>query len=300
VTLPTTNATAPTEPPSFSATPQINGTILFAWTRPIVRPQGTEFQLIRSTNSANAAVGTIVWQGNALQMPLVMPTSRHWYWVRAVANSQISPFQPNTFGVEARANPEANYYDGGEPTSDPNFEHSDQRYDYWAWDTSLVNASLSVTSGVSGGYLRFNVSSDILGTVIAVIRQPYSRLVGAGVRGHMRVRVTSRTTAAASGGFSFLSLRAVGWNGQVNSAAAYLYSGRTLDAGQVVVTPVTSFQASSRWFDFTGTSSIETLFTSGSGFIDPTSYPYVVGGILFQPSSFRGVVDVDVARLFYL
>lgn len=38
--LPPANATQPTEPTSFSATPQINGTLLFEWTRPTVQPAG--------------------------------------------------------------------------------------------------------------------------------------------------------------------------------------------------------------------------------------------------------------------
>jgi hypothetical protein len=297
--LPPPNVTAPTAPPSFSATPQINGTILFEWTRPVVKPLGTEFQIIRSTNSANAAVGTVIWQGAASPVPLVSPTSPHWYFVRSIANSVVSPYMPNTFGVEAVAVPEANYYDGGEPISDPDFKHSTRRYDFWAWDSTAITASLSLTGGLTHGRLRMDVTTTVLSTIISVPKEPIARLVGARVQSMIRARVSSIVTSAQA--FEPISVRAVGWTGTVNSPAAYLYSGRVSDSNAQCATLVISSMQSNvgRWFEASAANSIQTLFNSGSGFLDPTSYPYLMGGILVQVNSFRGVLEFDLVKLHY-
>lgn len=98
-TLPDVNQTMPSEPASLSVT-NVNGTLGFQMGRPIVYPLNTRFQIIRSTNSGNASVGTVVYDGTDLRVNLVMPASNHWYWGRSYVNpSSFSPFQPNTFGV---------------------------------------------------------------------------------------------------------------------------------------------------------------------------------------------------------
>lgn len=105
--LPVTNSTSPSEPRNFAATPQINGTIVFAWDKPIVNPIGATVQIIRATNSADASVGTVVWEGNASPVPLVMPTSPHWYWSRTHWKDRFSAYMPNTFGLGVVARLEA-------------------------------------------------------------------------------------------------------------------------------------------------------------------------------------------------
>lgn len=97
--LPAINVTLPSEPASLAVT-NVNGTLGFQMGRPIVYPLNTRFQIIRSTNSGNASVGTIVYDGTDLSVNLVQPSSNHWYWARSYVNpSSFSPFQPNTFGV---------------------------------------------------------------------------------------------------------------------------------------------------------------------------------------------------------
>lgn len=98
-TLPVTNATQPSAPLGLSVTPNLNGTLLFSWNRPVVAPAGYRYELVMSTNSANAAVGSTIWSGNAERVELVAPYAPRFYFVRAYANSQYGPFSPNTFGV---------------------------------------------------------------------------------------------------------------------------------------------------------------------------------------------------------
>ncbi len=105
--LPTTNQTFPSEPRNFSAIPQVNGTILFNWDRPIVKPVGTVIEIWRSTNSGDASVGTRIWEGDNAPVPLVSPTSAHWYWGRSRWLQRWSDYSPNTFGVGAIARLEA-------------------------------------------------------------------------------------------------------------------------------------------------------------------------------------------------
>jgi hypothetical protein len=216
--LPAPNVTAPTEPTSFSATPQINGTILFDWGRPIVRPLGTEFQIIRSTNSANAAVGTIVWQGTANPVPLVMPVSAHWYWVRSVANSQFSPYTPNTFGTLAIPRLEADQTLQNRLCGDAEFSFglASSLWQSGNIDTalSLINnvSTLSITSynatgGQFGGFMRLQRRASV-GSInfnqpafFSVNPQnslgfPYNGVPFA-VEYQARFRVNSRTDAAA-------------------------------------------------------------------------------------------------------
>lgn len=100
MTLPTTNATMPSEPASFAVTTAINGTLGFEIGRPIVYPFNTRLLIIRSTNSADASVGTVVYDGSDQRVNLVMPASNHWYWARAYVNpGSPTAYTPNTFGV---------------------------------------------------------------------------------------------------------------------------------------------------------------------------------------------------------
>jgi hypothetical protein len=102
VTIPTTNPTRPSVP-TLSIAHTINGTISFELAEPVVRPLGTRYQIIRSTVSTNADVGTVVFDGDTRRVDLVCPASNHWYFGRAHANSLFSAYSPNTLGLLAAA-----------------------------------------------------------------------------------------------------------------------------------------------------------------------------------------------------
>lgn len=65
---------------------------------------GQAYEIIESTNSGNASIGTPVWQGIAYNaiVPKTDTTTR-WYWVRGIVGSYYSAYNPNTFGVAACA-----------------------------------------------------------------------------------------------------------------------------------------------------------------------------------------------------
>lgn len=121
--LPLTNSTSPSEPRNFTAVPQVNGTILFMWDKPIVYPIGSVVEIIRSTNSADASVGTKIWEGAASPVPLVSPTSAHWYWSRTRWKQRWSDYSPNTFGVGAIARLEADQTLQNRLCGDAEFEY---------------------------------------------------------------------------------------------------------------------------------------------------------------------------------
>lgn len=161
--LPATNPTSPTAPQSFSVTPQINGTLLFEWARSVIEPVGTVYQLIRSVNSANAAVGTVVWEGaQAQRLPLVMPTSPHFYSMRARTGSYFSAYTPNTFGIFGAARPEAMNVNLGNIVPDNRFVFGSQG-SYWQFSattlTDLTN-TYSIGSNAEGGYYRVTRSGS--------------------------------------------------------------------------------------------------------------------------------------------
>ncbi len=100
--LPLINPTVPTAPEGFGVTPQVNGTLLFEFNKAIIAPFGTVYQIVRSTNSADASVGTVVWEGlQTERLALVMPTADLWYWGRTRTGSLFSAYTPNTFGLYA-------------------------------------------------------------------------------------------------------------------------------------------------------------------------------------------------------
>lgn len=151
--LPAPNVTTPSAPQSFSVSSQVNGTLMFEWTTPIVRPAGTRFQIIRSVNSSNAAVGTVVWEGDAMRVSLVMPTSPHFYYVRAITNSLKGPYQPNSFGIRGIARIEADYTRAQRIVPDGEFSFGPST-SYW-YTINAQSATYVVTSEQAGGY--FNI-----------------------------------------------------------------------------------------------------------------------------------------------
>lgn len=269
--LPAPNATQPTEPPSFSATEQINGTILFEWTRPIVQPAGTEFQIIRSTNSGNAAVGTVVWRGNASPVPLVVPTSRHWYWVRSTANSAFSPYQPNTFGLLGVPRGEAKDPRAG-VIADPEFTLSGVDGDFWLnGDSSVYSISPTIGIGNLGALVISGVTSAVMW---AVPKPPYSRVLEGGVR--CRVRIFCSSATAAGSAFVW-GLQAFPWNGVSTPTDSNidLFNGGpgfTLSAlGQFLLANSSN---QGKWVSFTTSQYYNVQKATTPGATNPNSYPY--------------------------
>lgn len=99
-TIPANNPTTPSEP-TLSIENHINGTLRFKLAEPTVKPLGTKYQIIRSLVNTNAAVGTIIYEGDTRLIDLVSPSSVHYYWSRAYSNSYFSAYSPNTIGISA-------------------------------------------------------------------------------------------------------------------------------------------------------------------------------------------------------
>lgn len=99
--VPANNPTSPSAPSVLLVETELNGTLTFAIGQPLVFPKGTNYQLIRSTVSTNAAVGTIVWQGVTQRATITAPASVHYYFARAYCNSFFGPYYPNTTGISA-------------------------------------------------------------------------------------------------------------------------------------------------------------------------------------------------------
>lgn len=280
--LPAQNATTPTEPTSFSATPQVNGTILFDWGTPIVKPLGTEFQIIRSTNSANAAVGTVVWQGNASQAALVMPMSAHWYYARAVANSQTSPFQPNTFGTFAVAYPQADNTLASRVTPDAEFSLSTVNGSYWAWTNSPAG-SISLTGGEVGGAFTF-VSSTNGGGMRLQARHPvgYPAIGGQPFRVVFRYK---RTTAVAGNAGLTPTIRLGVMAVDTTALPVNAEGGYTALEVNVASTPLNT------WTTVTAPFSLDVLVTSLT--------PYVTAIARFDLNYFSsGTILIDALNVF--
>jgi hypothetical protein len=187
VALPAINVTTPSELTSFTAVPQINGTILFGLGNPIVRPFNTIFRIIRSTSSRDASVGTTVWAGNANVVPLVMPTSRHWYYAQAyVAGSNpeiVSPYLPNTFGLSVLSIREANNSELNRVIPDAEFTYSTSE-DHWKFfRLDAIGNSVSNNYGVT---INIEASGGVENT---------GRLSIAPESGYEKVFLSARTPA---------------------------------------------------------------------------------------------------------
>jgi hypothetical protein len=101
-TVPATNPTTPTEA-TLSVINVVNGTIRFSLATPTVKPTGTQYRIIRSTVSTNAAVGTVVYDGVSQVVDYPAPPSSFYYFSQAYANSYTGPYSPNTLGLAAFA-----------------------------------------------------------------------------------------------------------------------------------------------------------------------------------------------------
>lgn len=287
--IPEINATTPSAPQGFSATPQINGTILFDWTTPIVKPSGTEFQIIRSTNSANAAVGTVVWQGVANPVPLVMPTSPHFYYVRAIANSAFSAYVPNTFGLVAAARGESESSKYSSLIRDWDFTLSSEPFTYWVTSASNV-MSLSPTGGVTGGKMIITAREAF---IFAMPIDPLHQLRYTSLRSSMRVRCTS--AGAGVNSFGSLQFNVLGWTG----VGTPVFASNVSTFGMLNIVGVSALIDSlGLWKEFAFVNTFGTFPTFPTG-INPTSYPYFVGMLYTgnTGSSAIGRFELDMWRV---
>lgn len=274
--IPSTNVTRPTEPSSFSVAPQLNGTLLFTMGTPIVRPAGTEFQIIRSTNSGDASVGTVVWQGPVSPVPLVMPTSRHWYYARCVTNSAVSPYTPNTFGTLGEPLGEADNTDFRTLIADPEVRLSSVNARFWGYERTDC-FSLSLTGGIVDGRVISTATSNEPNDLM-IVSMPNSQYVRNITGRAIRFTCHWRTlTAIASRGFGYVHyFHARGWSGVGTPCVS---NSNMIDTGVgallVVNSPATgSVIAQNAW---QSTSVVASL-----GLINTTSYPYIVGVLRVQ------------------
>lgn len=100
VALPSINPTTPSAPVSLDINfTNVHGTLTFAIGKPVVTPLNARYQIIRSSVSTNAAVGTAIYDGSALSASVYAPSSTQYYYARAYAGSYYGPFYPNTTGI---------------------------------------------------------------------------------------------------------------------------------------------------------------------------------------------------------
>lgn len=303
----TSEPTTPTAPQNFTIRNTIAGTLDFKFDEPLVIPVGTRYQIIRSTNSADASVGTIVWQGDTLYADLSMPSSRHWYFARAFANSYYSPYSPNTFGVFG-----AGRYSTPDILNmvpDPDVERSSSIGSHWH---SLVTEvfSLSATGGINGGLINIAVFSADYSSATA--KAIYSVPVNSPVWSHglqFAIAARIRRTAAVSwstGNTYTLSVFPVAWNG-VNTPNLQEMGG----GGNCRIFPNSTafmhiFNINSlplnEWQDFQRNVVLESFTGAGSAglFAQPNSYPYVMLALAVPsaPDGRNGNIQVDMAGCF--
>lgn len=232
--FPTANATTPSEPTSFSATEQINGTILFTLGTPIVRPPGSRFQIIRSTNSGDASVGTVVYEGAESPVALVMPTSRHWYYGRTVCNSLVSAYQPNTFGISIATFPIAENRFAGELIPDPEFMFSSENGKFWVhtqatvFSLSLVGGPQAIGGSVFYNTTSFNAPTFAQQVMFAIPNTPYVRNTEPGRGINCSIRVRPLFTPSSSN--RAFNVHVFPWNGgAVNSTNVRLGASANME-----------------------------------------------------------------------
>lgn len=304
--LPATNATTPSAPTSFSATEQINGTILFTLGTPIIRPTGTLFQIIRSTNSADASVGTVIYEGANNTVPLTMPTSRHWYYSRAIVNSLVSAYQPNTFGIAVIARPIADATFNAFIVSDPELDQLIPVGEYWTNSYTDV-ISFNPTGGQVGGAIVIANSPGASfplgrGERIAfnIPKEPFRRNRAGIYRSIVRFKVDSADIFVTEP-----KVRLYGWTGVGVPNLNNVSSGRTLftvPTGAGLVVGSDNYPEYGQWMDGKGITSLNALGDGTGWTINPASYPYLCVGIFAASSSTLGAewkCYVDRVEIFF-
>jgi hypothetical protein len=301
-TAPAANPTRPSAPSNLAVRNTIDGTLRASWDEPVTRPYGTRYQLIRSTNSVDASVGTSVYEGADLNDTFVGPNSSHWYYVRAFTNSYFSDYSPSTYGVFAAGRyPQADLL---RVISDAEFELSSAIGSHWL--TGYTNIfSLSLTGGINGGVAKLTLSSMDLtgGTLRVLFGKPvapfpkwdngYQMTVVARVR---RTAVFSWDTAF-SGNTYTLQLSAFAWDG-VNTPNPQELGG----AGNCRYFPNSNAYLSindinswtlNEWRDVQA-NLVLTHSGGAANYAHPNSYPYVCVGFVVPGSRPRtGALEID-------
>jgi hypothetical protein len=263
-----------------------------------VQPLGTEFQIIRSTNSANAAVGTVVWRGIASPVALVSPSSRHWYYVKAAANSAFSPYVPNTFGIGVDGRPEADNTLSANLIPDADIDYSSINGVFWGTDNTEA-FSLSMTGGLTGGKITMtgtpNGTANSSLWMFAIPTSPYLRLYDSNVAVGMRYRANSvalvDSGTAAGPVFNIGAWTGVGTPNHSNTVLNT--AGLPGVLGSLVVVQLGSYGLGT-WVTLTNISSITTRKPTHPSNVNPTSYPYLcaaVGLSVFQAGSSQFEID---------
>lgn len=281
--LPITNETRPSEPLGFSATPQLNGTILFNWNRPIVMPHGTEIQIIRSTNSVDAAVGTVVWQGLTRPLAIVVPNSDHWYYGRAISNSLVSAYSPNTYGVHGKPHEEADSTRFSRVTPDAEFTLS-QAMSYWVWNNT-PNTGISLTGGEFGGRFQITATTPAPSTTLSALNAGVHAIDGQPYRWVLRVR---RTTPVSN----FTPAIAVQMQVRVRAVNTINVSSGPLASiagGGSTLVNISSLELNT-WTTFTSVVSVQT---------DTTSFmtPWVAAQLTLNDFS-SGTLQIDAFNVY--
>ena len=282
-TIPATNPTNPSAPLNFSAELLVNGTIKFGWDQPLVYPDQTRYQLIRSIVSTDASVGSIVWEGAANKVSLEMPHPAAWYWARAKVNTIVSPYAPGTSGT--LVSPYHTAADVMRLNQDPEFTLSTSMNDIWKgpanWGNSLT--WISSTGGLIGGKLSWAAQSHS-GVAPIEIPQVYGPSVnsnsgvfwgfGQQYKMHVRWRITQAFSIVGATTLSF-GAALQPWTG-VGSPILYAPGGN-FPAQPGAVLPVQVFSAGTplnTWFESIMAGQLM-LPSSGWGNGSPITHPYL-------------------------
>lgn len=234
-TLPLANPTRPSEPQNFTLR-TLAGTIVLDWDEPVVRPMGTEYDVIASPNSADASVGSVVWTGAADQVSVPWATFSPYFWhVRARANSYVSAYVPNTFGVLGIPAPAPNQL--GFPIPDPQFQQGPSVGSYWEFSGGSAGYTLVGSGGLSpaSGVFSFTGSAGVFARLYPtrrVIAGPPALNttfpLGGGRGANISVTFRRTTALAGSGGQAGFELNfdvganGVGFGPAINSSQSYV------------------------------------------------------------------------------
>lgn len=301
--IPPTNPTAPTEASSLSIRNTLDGGLHASFNEPVTLPRGTRYQLVRSTSSVDASVGTVVWDGTAVEVDFAAPNSAHWYWIRGYANnSYYGPYSPNTYGVFGAARYPVS--DLLRVVGDPEFEKSTAIGSHWSTAYTSI-FSIAPTGGINGGLARLSLSSmDLTAAAVRVLFgtpiAPYAKWDnGYQFTAFARIRRTatfSWDTAVTS--FFTFQISAFAWDGTntpvwqeiggggncrgfVNSNAYYGWSD------------INSWNAN-EWRDIQA-NLVMTSSGNNANFAHATSYPYWCVGFVVPGSRPRtGALEIDL------
>jgi hypothetical protein len=301
--VPPGNPTTPSEASSLSVRNTLDGGLHASFGEPVIKPLGTRYQLIRSTNSANAAVGTTVWDGTATEVDFAAPNSAHWYYVQPYANSYFGPYSPNTYGIFGSARYPVNEL--LRVVGDSEFEKSSALGSYWLTGYSNI-FSLSLTGGINGGRAILTLTSlDLTGATLRALFgnpiAPYPKWDnGYQLTALARMRRTAVFSwdTAISGNTYTLQLSAFCWDG-VNSPNPQELGG----AGNCRYFPNSNAYYSindvnswplNEWRDY----QVNLVLTSSgnaANYAHANSYPYLCFGFLVPGSRPRtGGLEIDL------